>query len=103
LLERRRRTISPGRRDNFAGLRVQVELAGFEVHPQAVLPIAPPVERSKQASCPDSKGRGLQLARPDGRLDATVVFRTAHVDPELSGVQADVFVAHDVFDLQLAS
>ena len=94
--------ISPGPRDDFGGLRVQAELAGLEVRLQAVLSIAPPVERSKKASLPDSKGGGLQVAGPDGRLDPTVVFRTSDVDPELSGVQADVLVANDVLDRELA-
>ena len=60
-----------------------MELTGLEFRLQAVLPVAPPVERTDEAFLVDPKGGGLKLAGPDRPLDAAVVVRMSHVDPEL--------------------
>ena len=59
-------------------------------------------EGAEEPSLRLAEGRGIQLPREYGRVDARVVVRVADFDVELAGVQLDVLVARDVLDVHLA-
>jgi STE24 endopeptidase len=82
--------------------RQQPEIARLEVGVERVGPVALPVERSEQPAFRYVEGRRHEVARPQGRVDAPVVFRASDIDREIARVQLDVLVALDAFDRQVA-